>query len=562
LDHRQWRVLPLTPAGCLSTSGLPPLANQLLYNRGITDPAHARAFLSVDESLHSDPFLMPDMEQAVSRLYQAMLRGETVAIYGDFDADGVCGTALLVEGLTSLGAKVVPYIPHRVEEGYGLNTASLENLAGLGVSLVVTVDCGISNVSEVAEARRKGLDVIVTDHHTITTELPPAFAVLNPKRIDPGLPFYQLAGVGVAFKLLQALLRTLGREGQAGSALDLVTVGTVADMVPLVGENRYLVRKGMESLCRTSRLGLQAMAEVAALKMSSLDANSISWAIAPRLNAPGRLDHALTSYRLLMTESAEEARFLAEELERKNYLRQRLTEEYLARAKSQLPSGAADLPLLMVGGEGYPSGLAGLIAGKLADEFYRPTFVFEVVDGTARGSARSIPDFDVVAALSRCGDLLTRFGGHPGAAGFALPVENLAVFERRLMGLAERELAAIDLRPFLIVDTETRLSGIQGRTFRMVEKFAPFGKGNPVPTFLSRQVKVADAYRVGGGSQHLKMKLRDDNVTWRAIAFDLGRFSAEVTSEIDVVYNLVVDRWNDRETLALNVLDFAPASFI
>ena len=541
---------------------MPVLANQLLYNRGITDTAEARAFLSVDESLQCDPFLMPDMERAVSRLYQAMLRGENIAIYGDFDADGVCGTALLVEGLSSLGARVIPYIPHRVEEGYGLNSTSLDKLASLGVSLVVTVDCGISNVSEVMEAGKMGLDVIVTDHHTITAEPPPALAVLNPKNTDPSLSFYQLAGVGVAFKLLQALVRTLGREGQEESALDLVTVGTVADMVPLTGENRYIVRKGMEFLCRTNRLGLQAMANVAGLKMSSLDANGISWGIAPRLNAPGRLDHALTSYRLLVSESAEEARFLAEELERKNHLRQRLTEEYLGRARSQLPSGAAELPLLMVGGEGYPSGLAGLIAGKLADEFYRPAFVFEMVDGTARGSARSIPEFDVVAALSRCEDLLTRFGGHPGAAGFALPAENLVDFRRRLLDLAERELASIDLRPSLTIDAEIPLGGIHGRTFRMVEKFAPFGKGNPVPTFLSRQVRVADAYRVGGDSQHLKMKLRDDKATWRAIAFDLGQFSSEITSEIDVVYNLMVDRWNDREMLALNVLDFAPASFI
>lgn len=562
MDHRRWRVLPPTPAGCLSTSGLPPLANQLLYNRGITEPAEARAFLSVDESLQGDPFLIPDMDRAVSRIYQAILRGETIAIYGDFDADGVCGTALLVEGLTSLGARVVPYIPHRVEEGYGLNSASLGNLVRLGVTLVVTVDCGISNVSEVAEANEKGLSVVVTDHHTITTELPPAFAVVNPKRTDPGLPFYQLAGVGVAFKLLQALLRTLGKEQQAEYVLDLVTVGTVADMVPLIGENRYLVRKGMEALCRTDRLGFQAMAEVAGLRMSSLDANNISWSIAPRLNAPGRLDHALTSYRLLVTESAEEARFLAEELEKKNYLRQKLTEEYLNRARAQLPPGAADLSLLMVGGEGYPSGLAGLIAGKLAEEFYRPTFVFEVVDNIARGSARSIPDFDVVAALASCGDLLIRFGGHPGAAGFALPVEKLADFQRRLLGLADRELASVDLRPSLTVDAETHLSTIQGRTFRMVDKFAPFGKGNPIPTFLSRQVKVADAYCVGGDSRHLKMRLRDGGVTWRAIAFDLGHFSSEVTSEIDVVYNLVVDRWNDHEVLALNVLDFAPASFI
>ena len=537
-----------------------PLVNQLLFNRGITDRASAESFLAIGPDLRHDPSLLIDMDVAVARIQRALAAREKIAIYGDFDADGICGTAVLVEGLARLGGDMVSYFPHRVQEGYGLNADSLDGLQAQGVSLVITVDCGISNNAEVAYAREHGLDVIVTDHHNVMSSLPPALAIVNAKRPDCSYPFSQLAGAGVAYKLLQAVSRAQGNEQGVEEMLDLVAIGTVADKVPLLDENRYLVQKGIAVLRRTRRPGLQAMIETARLEPGYVDTEAISWTIAPRLNAPGRLDHAITTYRLIMSASGEEARQLALQLEEKNLQRQKLTEEFLAKAKEQLAAVGTTRPVLVVGGEDYPSGIAGLIAGRLAEEFYRPAIVYELKESTASGSARSIPEFDVVGALSQCRDLLQRFGGHPGAAGFALPRENLEAFGERLLEISGRALAGVDLRPHLNVDAAMPLSGIGGKTFRLLERFAPFGQANPVPVFLSRRAAVLDCHPIGATSQHLRLRLRDGRITWKAIGFDLGPLSSEIAPEIDIVYNLVLDRWNGEETLGLNILDFSPST--
>ncbi len=537
-----------------------PLVNQLLFNRGITDPASAESFLAVGPDLRHDPSTLADMGLAVARVRQALASGEKVAVYGDFDADGICGTAVLVDGLTRLGGRMVSYFPHRVQEGYGLNTDSIDTLQAEGVSLIITVDCGISNYDEVAHARGHGLDVIVTDHHNVMSRLPPALAVVNAKRSDSSYPFTQLAGVGVAYKLLQAVCRELQNEQGLDETLDLVAIGTVADKVPLLDENRYLVQKGLQVLRRTRRPGLQAMIETSRLQPKYVDTEAISWTIAPRLNAPGRLDHAITTYRLIMSASPEEGRQLAQQLEEKNQQRQKLTEEFLAKAKEQLSAAGTARPILVVGGEDYPSGIAGLIAGRLAEEFYRPAIVYEIKESSASGSARSIPEFDVVGALSQCRDLLQRFGGHPSAAGFALSRDNLEAFGDRLLEIAGRELAGVDLRPHLNIDAAVPLSTVGGKTFRQLERFAPFGQENPVPVFLSRRVAVVDYHPIGASSQHLRLRLRDGRISWKAIAFDLGAMAGEIAPEIDIVYNLVLDRWNGEETLGLNILDFAPST--
>jgi len=560
LNHRRWRVLPSPPPDFLKEMGQPPLINQLLYNRGLTERSRAESFLSIDHGLQHDPFLLTDMDKAVARIRQALVSGETMVVYGDFDADGICGTAILVEGLARLGGKMLAYFPHRVQEGYGLNTDSLDNLQTQGVSLVITVDCGITNNAEVAYAQAHGLDVIITDHHNVMSGLPPALATVNPKRPGSSYPFDQLAGVGVAFKLLQAVSRSLSKEAGLDEMLDLVAMGTVADKVPLLEENRYLVQKGLEVLRRTRRAGLRAMMETARLDPNYLDTEAISWTMAPRLNAPGRLDHAITSYRLVVATSSDEASQLAQQLEEKNIERQKLTEEFLAKAKAELSITGTTQPFLMIGGEDYPSGIAGLIAGRLAEEFYRPSIVYELRESTASGSARSIPEFDVISALSQCRDLLQRFGGHPGAAGFALPIENLKPLQKRLLGIAEQKLMGVDLRPHLTIDAALPLSTIGGKTYRLVDRFAPFGHENPLPVFLSRRVGVVDHYPIGNASQHLRLRLRDGRITWKAVGFDLGSLNAEIAPEIDVVYNLVIDRWNGDESLALNVLDFAPST--
>ena len=560
MNHRRWRVLPSPPPGFLQGMGNLPLVNQLLFNRGMADPATARSFLDIGPELEHDPSLLTDMGPAVSRIQQALAAGEKTAVYGDFDADGICGTAVLVEGLAGLGGNMVSYFPHRVQEGYGLNTDSLDGLQAQGVSLVITVDCGISNHAEVAHARERGLDVIITDHHNVTSSLPPALAVVNAKRPDSSYPFSQLAGAGAAYKLLQAVARAQGKEEGVTRMLDLVAIGTVADKVPLLDENRYLVHRGLEVLRRTRRPGLRAMIEMARLAPAHVDTEAIGWTIAPRLNAPGRLDHAITTYRLIMSASADEARPLAQRLEEKNLERQRLTEEFLTKAREQISAAGAPPPVLIVGGADYPSGIAGLIAGRLSEEFYRPSIVYELKESTVSGSARSIPEFDVVGALTQCRDLLQRFGGHPGAAGFSLARENLAAFGERLADIAGRQLAGVDLRPHLNVDAVVPLSAMGGKTYKLQETFAPFGQENPAPVFLSRRAAVVDHHVIGAASQHLRLRLRDGRATWKAIGFDLGPLAGEIAPEIDIVYNLVLDRWNGEETLGLNLLDFVPST--
>lgn len=559
MNRCRWQMPP-SAEQLAGVGDIPPLMAQLLYNRGIADPAQVEAFLAADERLLGDPFLLPDMEKAVARTYRALLSGETIAIYGDFDADGITATALLTQGLSSLGGKAIPYIPHRIEEGYGLNHAALESLYREGVTLVITVDCGISAAPEVERAQSRGLDIVITDHHTVPQKMPPALATVDPKRADSLYPFPDLAGVGVAFKLLQGLLRSIGKERDLDQLLDLVALGTVADMAPLLGENRYLVKRGLEVLNSANRLGLSEMMRCAGRSLGSIDPQTISWILGPRLNAAGRLDHAIISYDLLSTSSPEEAQRLANSLERKNAERQRLSEMVLAKAREKLIAVGTDSPLLMVGSEDYPSGVVGVVAGRLVEEFYRPIVVFELGKELSRGSSRSIPEFDIIAALTQCSDLLSRFGGHPMAAGFTVPTENLIHLQERLAEIAASQLAKLDLRPLITIDAELPLSSLQGRAFHMMQQLAPFGCANPLPTFLSRGVKVMEYRSVGAGGQHLRLKLREGNVTWDGVAFRMGHLIDEGTPHLDIVYNLEVDRWRGEEMLQLNILDFAPAT--
>ena len=559
MHHCRWNLLPPVPSRHLvNTSGFSPLITQLLYNRGLTEPSQLESFMAADERLSGNPFLLPDMQPAIARIYRALLSGENIAIYGDFDADGITATALLVQGLTSLGGKVTPYIPHRLTEGYGLKTTALENLYRQGISLVITVDCGITALAEVKRAKRIGLDIIITDHHTTLPEIPPAIAVVNPKRTDSIYPFSELAGVGVALKLLQALFQSIGKEKQLDELIDLVALGTVADMMPLVGENRYLVKQGLKLINATPHLGVREMITQAGLNIGSFDTESISWVIAPRLNAAGRLAHAMTSYRLLMTDLPQEAHQLAIWLEEKNAERQKLTTKVLTRARQQILAQGIS-PLLVASDNDYPAGIIGLVAGKLSEEFYRPSIVIKTGEQISSGSCRSIPEFNIILALNQCSRLLSQFGGHSQAAGFTLPTKNLARLKQRLYQLATTQLAGVDLRPQLDIDAEVTLPELGGDTFQTAQQLTPFGRGNPVPTFVSRRVEVVDYRTMGDNDEHLRMKLKQAGSVWDGVAFRLGNYLAEVSSHLDIVYNLEIDRWGGQERLRLNILDFAPA---
>lgn len=567
---KKWQLLPPAPETHLARfRHLSPLLVQLLYNRGITDPAEVDVFLA-GECEEGNPFQLKGMDRAVARIRQAIRAQEPIVVYGDFDADGVTATALLAQTLASLGARVEPYIPHRIREGYGLNLPALRRLAAQGFKLVVTVDCGIRSIKEVSYGNRLGLDIIITDHHSVPDRLPPALAIINPKQADCLYPFRELAGVGIAFKLAQALLRAyrqvpLGREGPSlseGNLLDLVALGTVADLVPLLGENRALVRQGLERLNQAPRLGVRQMMAHAGVKPGAVNTDTIGYILAPRLNAAGRMDDAMVSYRLLMSESEDLASELARELEGRNRERQRLTIETLEGAQERVLDSVERATLLFTADEDYFSGIAGLVASRLSEEFYRPSVVVELGEKESRGSARSIPEFNITAALDECEDLLTKYGGHAMAAGFTLPNANLDALRERLCQIAERQLGEVELAPTISIDIEVPLADLDWEAHSILDQLAPFGYANPMPMLLSREVLVRD-HRVVG-NDHLKLTLTDGRKIWGAIAFRQGHWAKawqakDMPERIDVVYTLEVNEWQGERRLQLNVRDLRPS---
>ncbi len=556
-QRARWKILPPVPDEYLKASDLSPLIAQLLYNRGVK-LEDIEPFLAADCRLEGDPFLLPDISKAISRVYKAVLSRKKIAVYGDFDVDGVTAIVMLIEGLSRLGAEVIPYIPDRINEGHGLKMAALEKLHAQGTDLVITVDCGVTDLAEVKQAQGMGMDMIITDHHIPLGSLPRAVAIVDPKRKDSVYPYPDLAGAGVAFKFLQALFHKDSREQWLARLMDLVVLATVTDLVTLVGENRYLVQGGLRELNNSSRVGIQEMVKLAGLKLGELDAEDISWVLGPRLNAAGRMNNASASYQLLTTQSPEEARLLSLELEEKNAKRQKLTNEVLSRAREKL-AAKLHLPLLIEGDESYSIGVIGLVAGKLVDEFYKPTIIINLGPELCQGSCRSIAEFDITTALTECHDLLTTFGGHPLAAGFTIARQNLAQLEQRLMSLAMDQLGHLDLRSELVIDAELPLSLLAGDTFNLVQQLSPFGRGNPQPTFLTRQVEVIECRNFGSHGEWLRLKLKQGNVTWQAVDFESQRKREEIPSHIDIVYNLGKSRWNGEEVLSLNLCDFAPA---
>jgi len=555
LAHTHWKLLPEAEKAPLFR-GAGALVSKLLYNRGITSSIEAEIFLKADNRLAIDPFSVPDMHQAVNRVYKALLSGEKMAVYGDFDADGITATALLVQGLRELGGDVVPYIPHRMQEGYGLRIPALEKLRKQGITLVITVDTGITAFTEIEKARRMGMDILVTDHHVPLAELPPASIVVDPKRTDSDCPFKEFAGVGVAFKLLQGLLTSGGHAELLDSSLELVTLGTITDMSPLISENRYWVKSGLRLLHSTRRIGLVELMSVAGIEKSKLTTESISYQIGPRLNSAGRLDDAGTSYQLLVTQDQAQARVLAAELEEKNKERQRLVTETYEKARRQILEDGADRLILMASDADYPPGVIGLVAGWLADEFYRPVILFKIGADSCRGSARSIPEFDLMEALKTCHHLLTKYGGHARAAGFNIHTRDMQLLQKRLRSLAEEQLAGLDLRPHIDIDAEVSLSAFTGGAFEEMRKLEPFGIGNPAPVFLSRKVEVVEQKLVGSQNDHIKLKLKQDGIVWDTMGFRLGNYLGELSRHIDIVYSVEVDNFNGKGQLRLNLLDF------
>jgi single-stranded-DNA-specific exonuclease len=522
-------------------------------------------------TVDNDPLMLPDADKAIGRLQEALLSEEMVAVYGDFDVDGVTASAVLIEGLRNLGGRIESYIPDRFSEGYGVNIGAIDELAAKGVKVIVTADCGTSSVAEIEHASGLGVDTIVVDHHTVPAKLPDAAAIVNPKRLDNRYPETELASGGLAFNLMAALYEAEGRDWPADRYLDLVALSTVCDMAPLRGENRFLVQRGLQAIGRTSRPGLRALMEVSGVDPSSLDTDSIGYALGPRLNAAGRLAHARMSLDLLLESDTDAAMHRARELTALNKQRQDATASALALAREIVEEASDGAPLIFVGHEQIPSGIVGLVAGRLTEEHYLPSIVYEKGESTSRASCRSIPEFDITGALRRHGDLMIRFGGHRAAAGFTAENANLEALKEAMIAEATEHLTEVDLTPVIDVDAAIPLHRVDGALIRLFGQMAPFGQENPVPTFLSRDLEIVESKAVGAGSDHLRLKLRDSTgpgskVIWPAIAFGVGaerivEMDMQPMHRYDVVYSFSTDRGTNGG-LELMVHDLQPSQVV
>ena len=481
----RWEFPPAQDSAALLAAGMPPVVARLLAGRGVDTERKLREFLHPPHRLPYDPMRLSGMDAAVQRLYHAVEQGETAGVFGDFDVDGITGTAIICEGLTALGVTAIPYLPSRTDEGHGLSAGAVDALIDDGASLIITVDTGITDFEPVAHANSRGANVIITDHHVPSHGLPAAAACINPHLPEGELPLFRypcpdLCGAGLAFKLMQGLYEFLGQPWNP-ALLELAALGTVADLVPLLDENRYIVAEGIRRLSETRRPGLLALCQAARLSPDALDTETISFQIVPRLNSAGRMGNPMDSLRLLTTESPEEGANLAHKLDALNRDRRNATSDALELAYAQVDAMPSLPSVLVVADEGILPGVAGLVAGRLSERHHRPSVALSLGEEYAVASARSIPGFSVIDAIRSVGDLLTRFGGHSQAAGFTVARRDLPEVTRRLQSYASERLRADDTTPTLRIDAEVRLEELTRDAQESLSALEPFGKGNPRP---------------------------------------------------------------------------------
>ncbi len=564
MKYKQWNraACPSGSRQAMEAAGIPPLAAMVLCARGLDTPEKAAAFLDAGLGQLRDPLLMKDMDKAAARVARALADGETIAVYGDYDVDGITSTCLLTDFLRSEGGQVIPYIPDRMEEGYGLNTDALDTLSREGVSLVVTVDCGITAVEEAGHARALGVDLVVTDHHECKADLPQAVAVVDPHRSDCPYPFKCLAGVGVALKLVLAL----GGPGRQRELLeryaDLAAIGTVADVMNLTGENRTIVRLGLERLRHTARPGLKALLREAGLEERPLTSGTIGYTLAPRINASGRMGCAALAGELLLTDSPVRGEELAARLCQLNRERQAIEAEIyeecqaLAQALPQQQRYA-----LVLAGEHWHQGVVGIVASRLADKYSCPTFMICLQDGKGKGSCRSFAGFNLFAALEHCAPLLEGFGGHELAAGFTILEENIPAFTQAMNDYVCSATGGEEMVSVLDIDAEVEdpglltLDGVEG-----LDLLEPYGSGNPKPVFSLSGCLITALSEVGGG-RHLKLKLAAAGRSFDAIFFSATAAQAAVAvgDRIDVAFTPQVNEYRGWRTVQLQVCDLRPA---
>ena len=566
MKYDRWNLRPSGPAGSraeLERAGLPPLCAAVLCARGVDTAPAASAFLAHGPDLLHDPFLLRDMEKAVERISRAIREQETLAVYGDYDVDGITATCLLTQFLRTLGGQVVSYIPDRTEEGYGLNNHAIDALARQGVTLIVTVDCGITAAQEVEYARALGVDVVITDHHQCKEVLPQAVAVVDPRRPDCSYPFPDLAGVGVALKLALALTAPAQRPQVLLDYGELAAIGTVADVMLLQGENRALVHLGLERLADCSRPGLQALLREAGCPRGQVPTTvTIGYGLAPRINAAGRMEQAGTALELLLTQDPQRGQELAQELCQLNRLRQAIELEIFQHCDQLLThTPALSAPVIVLAGEGWHQGVIGIVASRLAEKFACPAFMISLDGDKGKGSCRSFGGFNLFGALERCAPLLDSYGGHELAAGFSIRRDNIPAFRAALCQLVEEFAGHQPMESSLDVDCEIpHCSLLSTQDVESLSLLEPFGSGNPKPVFLLRSVCVLSHTDVGGG-RHLKLKLRRDGVVMDAIFFSANTAACGIENgqRLDIAFTLQINQFRGNRTVQLQLCDLRPA---
>jgi single-stranded-DNA-specific exonuclease len=597
---KKWIIPPAPPADFISIHPeLPPIVARLLWNRDIRTPELIDEFLNPDytSDIH-DPFLFRDMEKAVAIIFEAIQNQKNITVHGDYDADGVCASTILVNTLLALGAKPFVtaenmegtrvFLPHREIDGYGVNKNTVKHLKEKHkTDLIITCDCGVSNLEEIKLAKDLGMRVVVTDHHAIPSAMPPADAVIHPKLPGETYPDQGLCGAGVAFKLAQALLQkhcpaTEGKtatgescEGFEKWMLDLVAIATVGDMVPLIGESRTLTRYGLTVLNKTKNLGLRELMINAGIldengkqKRGPIDTHAVGFQIVPRLNAAGRMDHANTALALLMSEGVEEAKILAEQLNKNNTDRQKLTDQILTAAREQIIiSDQKNNPVLFAFDPSWPTGILGLVSGRLKDEFYKPALALGLnADKEIVGSGRSISEFNLIEALQSMPEYFLKFGGHPQAAGLSIKDEQtLEKFKSAIMARAETLLTGVELVPQINIDAEVNLEDVNWKLYDLLQKFEPFGMNNEEPVYGARDLTLISADPIGQNGKHLRLMVKHNSHTVRkTIAFGFGdsnrhpsdwKKNLKPGDKIDLAFTVGVNEWNGNRELELKITD-------
>lgn len=558
-EHQADEVLSLS-----KKLGLPPIIATILMNRDIDEPEH---FINPTEESLLDPFLMHGMKKAVLRILSALENNEKIAIYGDYDVDGITSTAIMVKFLRSRRADVIYYIPDRLEEGYGINKGAIDKIAESGVTLLITVDCGITAVSEIEYAKTKGIDTIITDHHECKDEVPDAFCLLNPKQPDCTYPFKKLAGVGVAFKLLQALtleMRFHMRE-LIEEYVDLVAIGTVADVMSLVGENRVIVKKGLELLSYTMNKGIRALADVAEIDLANVQTGTIGFAIAPRINAAGRMGDPRCAVELLLATDDMTAKRYAEQLNNENRERQETEIKILEDALNMIentPSYKDDF-VLVLAHDNWHHGIIGIVASKISERFNKPCILISTDETTGKGSGRSIKAFNLFKALEHCQDKLLKFGGHELAAGLSISPENIDEFRREINAYAKSTLTQEDFVPLLYIDSELPPQYINMNTAEKLSVLEPYGMGNSSPVFYAKNLTVSQKRPLSDG-KHIKLTLRSGEYLVDAVGFNMGELNDEINNDelLDIAFNVDINIYRGMRQLQVILKDVKKSKLI